>query len=149
MIHLGMAYRVPTAEVLAVAIANALRESPTVSSQRRLAELVREKLGELDPSYAVTEERVRRTAISAGLVKLEVLTRDTGKRRKATHCPVCGSKLERVRNRTITGGTVTIGRRCESCQFQMGRTQRVPTRYVFSSAHPRRRGRMDERQRTL
>jgi len=144
-----MAYRVPTAEVLAVAIANALRENPTVGSQRRLAELVREKLAELDPAYAVTEERVRRTAISAGLVKVEVLTRDTGRRKRTTQCPVCGARLERVRNRTITGGTVTIGRKCRTCLFQMGRTLCVPTRYVFSTAHPRRRSRMDSRQRTL
>jgi len=144
-----MAIRIPTAEVLAVAISAALRDNNTVGSQRRLAELVREELHRLDPEYGVTKERVRRIAITSGLVKVNVETRDTGKRKRTTICPVCGSKMGRVRNRTITGGTVTLGRKCTVCPFRMGTTRRVPTRYIFTNAHPRRYKVKKEVQRTL
>ena len=144
-----MPYRVPTAEVLAVAVSAAIRDINVVGSQRRLTELVREELRRIDPMYGVTEERVRRTAITAGLVKVTVESRDTGKRKKVVECPVCGSKLKRVRNRTITGGTVTIGKKCTVCPFRMGTTRRVPVRYAFANAHPRRYTFKKNEQRTL
>ncbi len=144
-----MAYRVPTAEVLAVAVSAAIRDINTVGSQRRLTELVREELRRIDPSYGVTEERVRRTAITSGLVLVTVETRDTGRRKRVVKCPVCSSRLKRVRNRTISGGTVTIGKKCTVCPFRMGTTRRVPVRYIFSNAHPRRYSFKKDEQRTL
>lgn len=149
MLYPAVSYRLPTSQVLAVAISDALRENPSVSSQHRLTELVREKLRQLDPDYMVTEERVRRVAIGSGLARVEVSTRDSGKRKKLSRCPVCGSKLRRVRNRTISGGTITLGQRCTSCPYSMGRTRRIPIRYVFTSTRPRRKDRAEEGQRTL
>ena len=144
-----MAYRIPTAEVLAVAIVDVLRENPTVDSQKQLTELVRERLHCIDPAYAVTGQRIRRTAISSGLVRVEVQTRDSGKRRRLTRCPVCDSKLSKVRNRTISGDITIIGRRCPNCSYHMGLTERIPTRYVFSNIHSRRRSPADNGQTKL
>lgn len=144
-----MAHRVPTAEVLSAAVAAAIKDMNIVGSQRRLTCLVREELRRIDPRYGVTEERVRRMAINARLVKVMVESRDTGKRKRVTTCPVCGSRLKRVRNRTITGGTVTIGKKCPLCPFRMGTTRRVPVRYTFANAHPRRYSFKKDEQRTL
>jgi hypothetical protein len=145
----NMAYRVPTTEVLAAAVAAAIRDLNVVGSQRQLTDLVREELRRIDPMYGVTEERVRKTAINARLVKVEVESRDTRRRKRVITCPVCGSKLKRVRNRTISGGTVTIGKKCPVCPFRMGTTRRVPVRYVFVNANPRRYSFKENEQRTL
>jgi transposase-like protein len=132
-----MSYRVPTAEVLAVAISDVLREHGAISSQRLFAEFVLEKLKRLDKDYAVSEERVRRVAIQSGLVKVEVETRDSGVRTKMGRCPVCGARMRKVRNETIYGGSVILGYRCTSCPYSMGTTKKIPTKYIFHDALPR------------
>lgn len=132
-----MSYRVPTMEVLAVAISDVLREHGSITSQRLLAELVREKLKRLDSSYSVTEERVRKSAIQAGLVKVEVESRDSGIKMKMGRCPVCASRMRKVRNETIYGGSVILGYRCTACPYSMGITKKVPIKYIFHDALPR------------
>jgi len=145
-----MSYRVPTVEVLAVAISDVLREHGAIASQRLFAEFVREKLGHLDKNYAVTEERVRRVAIQSGLVKVEVESRDSGVKTKMGRCPVCGSRLRKVRNETIYGGSVILGYRCTACPYSMGSTRKIPTRYIFHDALPRARpSEKKHTQRTL
>ena len=146
-----MSYRVPPAEVLAVAIADVLREHGAIGSQRLFAHFVREKLRCIDKNYSVTEERVRRTAIQSGLVTVEVETRDTGIRVKGGRCPVCDSRMRKVRNSTLYGGSVILGYRCTSCPYKMGTTKRVPVKYTFHDALPRVRCRNERKteQRTL
>jgi len=146
-----MSYRVPPAEVLAVAIADVLREHGAISSQRLFAHFVREKLQCIDKDYSVTEERVRRTAIQSGLVTVEVETRDTGIKVKGGRCPVCDSRMRKVRNSTLYGGAVILGYRCTSCPYKMGTTKRVPVKYTFHDALPRVRCRTERKteQRTL
>jgi len=145
-----MSYRVPSAEVLAVAIADVLREHESVGSQALFTALVREKLRDLDPEYAVAEERVRRTAVQLDMVRMEVQSRDSGKRARMKVCPVCGGRMLKKRNRTLSGGTTTLGYRCEKCPYSTGSTRRIPTRYVFHSALPRaRKYKRDEGQSTL
>jgi len=134
-----------------VAIADALREHGAIGSQRLFARFVREKLHCIDKDYGVTEERVRRTAIQSGLVKVDVETRDTGVRVKGGRCPVCDSRLRRVRNRTLYGGYVILGYRCTSCPYKMGATRRVPVKYTFHDALPKVRCKKERKstQRTL
>lgn len=132
-----MSYRVPATELLAVAIADVLRSHASVGSQAQFTELVRQKLRDIDPEYAVTEERLRRMAVRSGLVTVEVESRDSGKRTRTKVCPVCGGRMERVRNRTLAGGTTTLGYRCDTCPYATGPTRRIPVRYVFRSALPR------------
>jgi hypothetical protein len=134
-----MSYRLPPSQVLAVAISNALREHTTISSQRHFTALVRDKLRSIDPCYAVTEERVRREAIKHNLVKVAIQTRETEIKSKGAKCPVCGTRMRRVRNKTIYGGAITLGHRCPRCPFSMGLKKRVPVRYVFTDAIPRHR----------
>lgn len=147
-----MSYRVPSAEVLAVAIADVLREHGTVGSQRLLGRFVLDKLHCLDRNYTVTEERVRMLAIQSGLASVEVETRDTGIKVKGGRCPVCNSRMRRIRNSTIYGGSVILGYRCTSCAYKMGTTKRVAVKYTFQYALPRvpcRKARNKSAQRTL
>jgi hypothetical protein len=147
-----MSYRVPTAEVLAVAIADVLREHGAITSQRLFTHFVREKLRCLDKDYTVTAERVRMVAIQSDLVTVEVETRDTGIKVKGGRCPVCNSRMRRIRNSTIYGGSVILGYRCTSCAYKMGTTKRVAVKYTFHDALPRvpcRKARKNSAQRTL
>jgi len=127
-----MAYRIPPSDVLAVVIAEALAEHPTVISQNRLTAMVRAKLKQLDREYAVTEERVRKTAIRYGLTKVQIQTRESDEKSVYSRCPVCGSKMKRVRNTTIYGGVVTLGYKCPRCPYWTGINRRIPVRYVFN-----------------
>ena len=102
-----------------------------VTSQRQLKRLVeREVRG--DEHYRVGARRLRLAAIDTGFVDLEIHTRETLERRSQVKCPVCASRLRKVRNMTVFGGTVTLGYRCDRCHYWTGLRKRVPTRYIFT-----------------
>ena len=126
-----MSYRVPPSDVLAVVISEALDEQPTVISQNRLTKIVLGKLRQIDREYAVTEERVRRVAIRYGLARVEIQMREADEKTSYSRCPVCASKMKRVRNTTIFGGIVTLGYKCPQCPYWTGINKRIPVRYVF------------------
>jgi len=126
-----MSYRIPHFEVLAEVIREVLRGRPTVSSQRKLTELVLRKLKEIDADYTASEERIRRVAIDSGVAKIEIHCREGEERSRQSRCPVCCSKMRRIRNETIFGGTVTLGYKCTRCPYWTGLKRRIPVRYVF------------------
>jgi hypothetical protein len=61
-----MSYRVPTVEVLAVAISDVLREHGAISSQRLFAEFVREKLKNLDQATPLPRSGSARSRSNPG-----------------------------------------------------------------------------------
>lgn len=126
-----MPYRIPKDEQILAALRRATDLKPTVDSQRKLKRLVD---GELrgDEAYKVGEERLRRIAIDSKLFDLRILTRETPERKSLVNCPVCGSRLGRLRNMTVFGGTVTLGYRCGRCGYWTGLHRRVPVRYIFA-----------------
>ncbi len=126
-----MSYRVPSTAVLAKVIGEVMRDHPTIGSQRQLTKYVRAKLLEIDAMYSVTEERVRRVGIMLDEFKVQIQTRETDQKSTYARCPVCGSKMRKVRNRTVYGGSVTLGYRCTLCPFWMGIRGRIPVRYAF------------------
>ncbi|MCU0861753.1 MAG: hypothetical protein MUE65_05485 [Methanomassiliicoccales archaeon] len=129
-----MSYKIPKADILALAIREALREQKTVVSQAKLTELVNHKLRRMDPSYAASEERVRRVTLGSKLAKVEIQTRELEERSRNAPCPVCGKKrMRRIQNKTIFEGRVTLGYRCRSCGYWTGIRRKVPVRYVFNA----------------
>jgi len=125
------AYRIPKDDQVLAALRRATAVRPTVDSQRKLKRLVDKELrGE--ESFRVGEERVRHLAIDSKLFDLRILTRETEQRKSFVKCPVCTSRLRRLRNMTVFGGTVTLGYRCETCGYWTGLRRRVPVRYVFT-----------------
>ncbi|HUL39973.1 MAG TPA: hypothetical protein VLU38_06765 [Methanomassiliicoccales archaeon] len=129
-----MTYKIPKADILALAIKEALREHKTVISQARLTELVNSKLKKMDPEYAASEERVRRVTLATRLAKVEIQTRELEDKSRNAPCPVCGKKrMRRIQNRTIFDGRVTLGYKCRSCGYRTGLRKRVPVRYIFNA----------------
>lgn len=127
-----MAYRIPSDTEIVQAIKDVLDRYGAISSQRKLTELVLRALRRHDSDYTVSEERVRKLAISNGLATVEMRCRETKDKTSAGSCPVCGGKTERIKNLTVYGGSVTMGYRCKTCGYWTGLKNRVPTLYVFS-----------------
>lgn len=126
-----MSYRIPPSDTLADAITEAMKGRAMVVSQQKLTEMVLKKLKSLDPEYAASEERVRRLSIERNLAKIEIHAREAEERSRAGRCPVCSSKMSRIQNQTIFGGTVTLGYKCRRCPYWTGLRRRIPVRYVF------------------
>lgn len=124
-------YRIPSDARVQESLARILRTRPIVDSQRKLKQLVEKDL-KGDEKYRVGEPRLRLLAIESGLVNLEIRCRETRVMRSLVKCPVCGERLQKVRNMTVFGGTVTLGYRCDRCKYWTGLRRRVPTRYVFT-----------------
>ena len=124
-------YRIPSDERIRDSLTRVFSTRQNVDSQRRLKQLV-EKDMKGDERFRVSEPRLRLLAIDSSLVDLEIHCRDTQERRSLVKCPVCGERLQKVRNMTVFGGTVTLGYRCDRCKYWTGLKRRVPTRYVFT-----------------
>lgn len=124
-------YRIPSDERVRGSLVRVFSTRQMVDSQRRLKQLVERDL-KGEEKYRVGEPRLRLLAIESGLVDLEIRCRDTAEMRSLIRCPVCGERLQKVRNMTVFGGTVTLGYRCTRCKYWTGLKRRVPTRYVFT-----------------
>lgn len=131
---MNVAYRIPSDSVLSVAIAEALRRHDVVSSQSKLAKITRERLYEMDPNYKVTVERVRRVAIQTGIATVEIKTREDSSKESSSECPACGSRMRKVKNKTLYGKAVTLGYKCGKCKYSTGKLKSVPVRYSFKYA---------------
>lgn len=139
-----MARKIPPDELVVAAITKVLSENGVVTSQTRLRDLLVDELARFDTDYAVSGERARILAVRKGLARVEIHGR-RGEAKAMTACPVCGSRMSRVRNRTLTGSEVDVGVKCKRCGFWVGKSGRVPSRYVFYDT--RRRGRRGRRKR--
>jgi len=124
-------YRIPSDERVKESLGRVFATRHEVNSQHRLKLLVEKDL-RAEEKFRVGEPRLRQIAIDSGLVDLEIHCRETEQRKSLYKCPVCGERLQRVRNMTVYGGTVTLGYRCERCKYWTGLKRRIPTRYVFT-----------------
>lgn len=125
-----MSYRIPSEDEVAKAIENVLVRTPHMRSQRELCDAVSAELMCLDTDYRIGPERIRRIGISRQLFKLEIKYADKG-RPAGKWCPVCGSILLSVRNRTLDGKTVELMRRCKVCGYSAKGNCSKPARYVI------------------
>jgi len=126
-----MSYRIPSEDLLERTIREVMKDQTMVVSQRRLTELVVARLREEDPDFTATGERIRRVTIGKGIAKVVIYARETEERTRFGRCPVCSSRMSRLRNLTVFGGSVTLGYKCTLCPYWTGLKRRVPVRYVF------------------
>jgi prepilin signal peptidase PulO-like enzyme (type II secretory pathway) len=124
-------YRIPSRERVMGALRIVLGKRKTVTSQRELKELLDREMSRED-GYRVSGQRARRIAYDSGLVTMEIDTRESEEVRTPPRCPVCDHRMDRVKNMTVFGGTVTLGHRCRNCPYWTGLKRRIPTRYTFT-----------------
>jgi hypothetical protein len=103
-----------------------------VSQQQFLSALVG-ALRRDDPLAVVGGRRLRRLLIGIPGIRLSVHYTEREDDRPLDACPVCGSVLRPIRNRTLSGDSVVLGLRCTRCDYWTHRARRIPVRYRISS----------------
>jgi hypothetical protein len=126
-----MVYHIPSDKKVEQALKKIFKKYFTVTSQRKLKELVEKELRQKKQQFHVSERRLRSIVLDSGLVKIEIHSREGDPHKVLTRCPVCNEPLKRVKNLTIYGGEVTIEFRCSKCGYWTGKKKRIPTLYVF------------------
>ncbi len=128
-------FRRPAAELVQRAARRVVRGSKaTFSSQTAFLDALLRQIRRDEPLAALGGARLRRLLIDVPGVRLSVRYTERDDPRPLERCPVCASELHPIKNRTLTGDTVTLGQRCTRCDYWTHGTRRVPVRYVFSQA---------------
>jgi len=127
-------FRRPSVDVVQRAALRVLgRDGRHFRSQRELRSALLPVLQREDALYRLGGARLRRTLIGLPGLRLTVRYAETGSRRPLQRCPVCFSKLQPIRNRTLYGDEVVLGYECTHCAYWTHLRRRVPIRYGFST----------------
>ena len=130
-------FRRPPSELVARAARRAVRGGKaSFPSLVAFRAAVVEALRREEPLAAIGGPRLRRLLVSVPGVKLTVHYTERPDGPLPERCPVCGSELEAIRNRTLTGETVVLGRECTRCSYWTHAARRVPVRYAVSRGVP-------------
>ena len=128
-----MTYHIASDEQIQSALNKIFKEHHLIQTQKKLKKLVLKNINTKKEKFGVTEARIRKLALKNKLVKIEIHSREGSPKKSMNKCPVCGSSLKKVKNKTIWGGEVTIEFSCPFCKYWTGKKKRIPTRYVFHS----------------
>ncbi len=127
-----MAYSIPSDQEVEDALRYVMRRVKGVNSLRKLRKLVIKELQNSDPQYTVGVDRLRKIAVTAPFIQTEIYAVQGKKKRDLKgKCPVCGNRLEKTRNETLFGGSVTLGYKCKECPYWTTLKRRIPVRYNF------------------
>lgn len=85
-----------------------------------------------EPLAAIGGPRLRRLLVEVPGVKLTVHYTERPDGPLPESCPVCGAALGPIRNRTLTGEIVILGKECPRCAYWTHAARRVPVRYTVS-----------------
>lgn len=91
-----------------------------------------------EPLATVGGARLRRLLVGVAGLRLSVRYTERPDGPLPERCPVCGADLAPIRNRTLSGGTIELGRRCLRCAYWTHAARRVPVRYTVSRGGPAR-----------
>jgi len=127
-----MSYKIPNEEIIVYIIKKIMMKQRIIYSQKKFLELVLNELKSTDNVYKLTEKRLRKIAITKAGVKVEMEYRETDMGIDDMKvCPVCGSKLTKIYNKTLDNIEVPIGLKCQTCGYWTGPKKRIPKRYIF------------------
>ncbi|MCD6222954.1 MAG: hypothetical protein J7K12_04655 [Thermoplasmata archaeon] len=125
-------YALPKEEEVRNAIYSALRKNKSFPSLVKLREAVMKELKKMNESYTISMRRVRIIAARSGFIKINAKMKASNKKLKA--CPICGAKLEPIKNYSLLGEEVVIGYKCKLCSYKASIKNEMPTRYSFQLA---------------
>jgi uncharacterized Zn finger protein len=118
---------VPKKDIVQFIVKEVLQERK-VSSQNELAELVNHKLKKVDPSYSVSERRVRIIALDIPGVRVTTSTKKGDLPKK---CPSCGHSLKKVYMKNLKGKKLLVRLSCAKCGYMGKESRWEPQRYAF------------------
>jgi len=136
-------YRRPDSELVRRLARRVVRGGrATYASQASFRSALLELIRRDEPLAVLGGARLRRLLIDVPGVRIGVHYTERHDGKSPTVCPVCGSPLRPIHNRTLTGDSVVLGQRCTRCAYWTHGERRVPVRYTFSQAgidgHPLR-----------
>lgn len=108
-------------------------------SQAAFREALLQQIRREEPLATIGGPRLRRLVVGVPGVRISVHYTERDDPRPLTECPVCGSTLSPIRNRTLMEETVVLGQRCTRCDYWTHRSRRIPVRYTFSRGAGRAR----------
>ena len=135
-----MGYKIPSDEEVVSAIQRVISKHHTINSQHLMKELVEKELASVDKAYRVSGFRIRKFVLNSKYFHLDIdykLPPEADKKKvakakkpkkpkqkrpepKLNACPVCGSKVKKIKNKTLRGDTVVSGFRCRECPYHTG-----------------------------
>lgn len=127
-----MSHKIPNEEEILLAIEKIIKEFKIIHSLYKFKELVQKELEKISKDYKISQKRLRLLAIGSNLVNVEIHARESDVKGAISKCPVCGSSLKLIKNKTVFDGTVTLGHKCTYCPYWTGIKRRVPIRYIFT-----------------
>ncbi len=119
--------QIPKKDILQFIVREVLQEAK-VSSQTELADKVNHKLKKVDPSYSVSEKRVRVIALQIPGVKVSTATKKGSLPKK---CPACGHSLKKVYMKNLKGKKLLVRLTCGKCGYAGKENRWEPQRYMF------------------
>jgi hypothetical protein len=87
-----------------------------------------------EPLAVLGGARLRRLVLDVPGIRMGVRYTERPNGPAPTVCPVCGSPLRPIHNRTLTGESIVLGQHCTRCEYWTHRERRVPVRYTFARA---------------
>ena len=133
-ISIPMSYKIPRDEDVAIAIQRVIMRMGTVNSQVHLKSLVQHELRKIEPTYNLGAVRVRSLALKSRFIRVEIKYRTwPDHKSKLKVCPVCNENVHKVKNKTLSGQTITIGYKCKNCPYHSDIPIKIPARYIFSA----------------
>lgn len=128
-------YRRPDAELVRRWARRVVRgEKASFASQEAFRAALLAVLRSDEPQAVLGGPRLRKLLVDVPGVRIGVRYTEREDDRPLTECPVCGSPLRAIHNRTLGGETVVLGQRCTRCAYWTHRLRRIPVRYTFSKA---------------
>lgn len=121
-------YKLPKEKEIRKAIYKSLRKYGGFSSLSEFRKEILTELKKLNKEYTISMKRAKLLAVHSGFVKFDVKKKCSNKIVKK--CPVCGDKMQEIKNLDLLGNEIIIGYKCKSCKYK-GRINEVPARYKF------------------
>lgn len=131
------------------AVCEVMKTRPRIDSQREFVNAVLKELSSVTPGVRASAVRIRKAAVLSGSVRLEILYRESERPDLPEICPVCGSAMVSVLNRTLESQTTELKRNCSICTYSTGADVLVPARYTFVRTSAKTVSEMEVRVRKL
>ena len=126
-----MSYKIVPEELVHQEMMKILEESLIIQSQKRFQEIIIKNLKKVDPQFELSPPRLRRIAARSKDISLEIRCRTSAEKNLEQDCPVCDTRMDYIKNKTLYNWDVNIGHKCPVCGYWTGTERRIPVRYIF------------------
>lgn len=122
--------RRPGEDVVVFVIKKIFKNRKAVPSLAKLTGLVQKELKKVEPSYSISQKRVRVLAIRTRGITLKIHTK---KGKIVKKCPSCGHSLRKSFTRNLSGRKLPVRLSCPKCGYLGTNGKWIPRKYEFRS----------------